>query len=303
MNRIALCIPTYNCPAYIFSLLNYLQKNNSGCFSEIVICDNSEGADTHSIVSQFSGILNITYKKNENNIGPYENLIKCFNLASKEYVFYCADDDEPNIEQVIHGYNLIESNPSVSAVYGIIESIDKSRSNDAIKQIDTDANIILQQDFYGLINYVTKNYYTPETAIIRRSAIKSITNNQESFYLFYRILGAACQTGDIIFTPLRFYRSILRHFAGEQRDRYTVKYAKEISEWGQYYFGLLYILSLSEKFLDENHRDETKSLIEQCREVYLHYISYVSENLNHLGKEEGAILRSIAARDKNLIVS
>ena len=95
-----LAIPTYNRPEYLdICLKNILVahsnlSNSEKHFIEILISDNSENNLSSDVVNQSKyDSLNITYIKNNTNIGSDQNLANCYIKSSGEYVSLMGDDD------------------------------------------------------------------------------------------------------------------------------------------------------------------------------------------------------------------
>ncbi|RYY08369.1 MAG: glycosyltransferase family 2 protein [Sphingobacteriaceae bacterium] len=99
MKKIAICIPTYNRQLYlqecINSILSDVKSNNLNTQIEICISDNCSTDDTESMISTMSSQTNvqIIYHRNNTNIGPDLNYLKCIEIASAEYCWFMGSDD------------------------------------------------------------------------------------------------------------------------------------------------------------------------------------------------------------------
>lgn len=113
-DKISICIPTYKREKYLIQNLTVLIRQIKKYNFEIVICDNdSEHNDLlANEISKFKKAYgNITYIKNDENIGMDKNMIKSAQIAKGEYCFWLGDDDiiqEDCIEKlnsVVENYN------------------------------------------------------------------------------------------------------------------------------------------------------------------------------------------------------
>lgn len=114
--RVSVCIPTYNHGHFIRDAMDSVLAQTYGGF-ELVVVDNCSTDDTAGIVAGYaSRDRRVRYVCNDSNVGPRENLNRCLQLASGEYVkILCADDLlEPEcLEQMVH---LLDTCPRVSLV-------------------------------------------------------------------------------------------------------------------------------------------------------------------------------------------
>ena len=93
---LTIAIPTRNRHEYLDENLKSLneQIKNYVKIIEVIICDNSSNDYSRKIVEKYNALnLNITYIKNNQNIGSDENIAQCFNLANGKYVHIMGDDD------------------------------------------------------------------------------------------------------------------------------------------------------------------------------------------------------------------
>jgi glycosyltransferase involved in cell wall biosynthesis len=95
---LSICIPTYNRSKFLKTCLEgfvgqILEDGLTGSV-EIVISDNCSPDDTGDTVSAFKRQFhNITYSRNEQNLGVDRNVAKAISLARGEYIWFFSDDD------------------------------------------------------------------------------------------------------------------------------------------------------------------------------------------------------------------
>ena len=91
---LSVCIPTYNQASCLKDTINsvLLQLNNN---IELVISDNASDDNTRNIVKDIldtNGNKNITYFRNESNLGLDGNILNLVNLAKGKYILFLGDD-------------------------------------------------------------------------------------------------------------------------------------------------------------------------------------------------------------------
>ncbi|CAM4275243.1 glycosyltransferase [Paenibacillus alkaliterrae] len=123
---VSVMIPTYNRPRYfelaLKSVLEQTYKN-----IEIIVCDDSTNDETQQLIQSYlQTYKHIRYYKNEQNLGPVQNDLKCMELAKGEYVNFLMDDDlfhSQKIERMMN-YFLDYSDMNVSLVTSHRQLID-----------------------------------------------------------------------------------------------------------------------------------------------------------------------------------
>ena len=92
---LTIAVPTYNRHGCLEELLTVLAPQLANeTRVELVISDNASQDDTPRVVESFQqrGLV-LTYLRNETNIGPDANFIRCYQAARGEYVWIFGDDD------------------------------------------------------------------------------------------------------------------------------------------------------------------------------------------------------------------
>lgn len=94
---LTICIPTYNRASkldYSLSCFERELRNVDVALLEFFISDNCSPDNTGEVVQQYiEKGLPITYSRNEENIGPDNNFLKCFYAAKSKYLWLLGDDD------------------------------------------------------------------------------------------------------------------------------------------------------------------------------------------------------------------
>lgn len=148
--KLSICIPTYNranyLPEAIESILEQITDDIKDKV-EICISDNASTDNTAEIVSRFQdkNICNITYHKNEENIGADRNFLKVIEIASGEYCWWLGSDDA--LEHDILSILLKKINDTNEDFYMLIQNCyDLTLS----KKFDCKHHPLLNQDSHKL---------------------------------------------------------------------------------------------------------------------------------------------------------
>ena len=110
-------IPTYNGSKTIRNMLDILLPQ---CDSrvEVFVSDNCSTDSTPEIIRQYQKTYtNVTYSKNETNIGTDRNIIKCFERAAGDFVWLLSDDEiaiEGSIKEIL---DLIKQHQDLGLIY------------------------------------------------------------------------------------------------------------------------------------------------------------------------------------------
>jgi len=136
---LTIAIPTYNRSVYLEQLLHSLihQLYDFQDRVELLVVDNASTDNTSEIVNAYTGQYQLRYIKNDVNIGPDNNCIKCFSESRGKYVLLFGDDDLFLEGAVNYLLNILSSGD-----YGVVHLSHFSFSNEipitdmSIKEID-----------------------------------------------------------------------------------------------------------------------------------------------------------------------
>jgi glycosyltransferase involved in cell wall biosynthesis len=136
--KLEIIIITYNRSSNLeytlYSLLNSEYKKIN-----ITVIDNFSNDDTEIKVKGFINKFdNLTYIKNCQNIGASANVMRAYELASKDYVWVMCDDDICNFTQIESLYRALEELPDIIVVgspYDRDDVFDKDSLNKKINGI------------------------------------------------------------------------------------------------------------------------------------------------------------------------
>jgi len=117
---LTISIPTFNRADLLARLItSIVSQPGFGPSVELLICDNCSQDETSDVVHQFQkSAPSIRYVRNDSNIGPDRNFLKCFSEANGKYVWIMGDDDviEPGgisflLTLLAEGYDLVHLKP------------------------------------------------------------------------------------------------------------------------------------------------------------------------------------------------
>lgn len=122
---VSICIPTYNAAKTLPYTLKSI-VNQSYSKLEIIVVDNASTDETGEIVKDFMKKYDIKYHRNNENIGPVDNLSRCIELANGEYtaIFHADDYYKPDI--IKKEVEAFQENPSVGAVFTLANFINEN---------------------------------------------------------------------------------------------------------------------------------------------------------------------------------
>ena len=115
--KLTIAIPTYNGEKTIKNLLDSLimQCNES---VELLIVDNCSMDNTPNIINKYKNDYSkLKYVRNDENIGPDANFLKCMKLAEGEYTWLISDDDVVTDNAIKNVLNYIEKYKDISLIY------------------------------------------------------------------------------------------------------------------------------------------------------------------------------------------
>ena len=131
MPKVSILIPTFNRADYlkmaIDSAVNQTYPN-----VEILVLDDCSTDDTVSLLKAYSNIKNVTFIRNERNIGFIKNWNKAVSLSSGEYIKIMGDDDILENNCIAEQVKILNECPDVGVVccnYHIIDENGNIKNN------------------------------------------------------------------------------------------------------------------------------------------------------------------------------
>lgn len=92
--KLTIAIPTYNRVTTLKKCLDQLLEQPGINKTEILVSDNASTDSTQEFMQEYAKEHSmVQYHRNSENIGPDRNFLKCYELATSEYVYLLSDDD------------------------------------------------------------------------------------------------------------------------------------------------------------------------------------------------------------------
>ncbi len=114
---LSICIPTYNRKNYLRCALDSIISDGLDSNVEILISDNASTDGTLELVKDFiQKGHNITYLRNEVNIGPDGNILKCIQNAKGKFIQLMGDDDILASGAVEYILNFLKKHTDISTI-------------------------------------------------------------------------------------------------------------------------------------------------------------------------------------------
>ncbi len=91
---LSIAITTYRRPEYLRQALESISRGTAEVLNEleVVVSDNGPADESERVARSFSGLA-VSYHRNEENVGPAENVLRACERCSGDYVLFLADDD------------------------------------------------------------------------------------------------------------------------------------------------------------------------------------------------------------------
>lgn len=153
--KVTIAIPTYKRPELLkLALDSALNQIDYSDFEVIVVDNNPErDCETERMMSFYRN-SQISYYKNESNIGMFGNWNRCIELAKGEYVTNLNDDDTLSGEYLKSVHKVISKNTKIDALvtgFQVIDSEGKSNSENVNLKTKT-SRIIALDLLFGNVN-------------------------------------------------------------------------------------------------------------------------------------------------------
>lgn len=126
MPRVSLAMPVFNGENYIESAIASILAQDFADF-ELIITDNASTDRTEAICRNFADRdSRIRYHRNPKNLGAAPNYNRGFELATGEYLKWCAHDDLISANYLSECVKILDENPDVALAFGCTQCIDEA---------------------------------------------------------------------------------------------------------------------------------------------------------------------------------
>lgn len=181
---LTVAIPTYNRAKSLEKSLKYLKKENTSLI-EILISDNNSLDQTEILVKKYRKQMpNLSYNKNDFNIGYSGNILKLYELAKTKYIWFLSDDEEilPNAVE-----NILTTLTNHKAAVTIFNHIRIDPYNR--KLIDGVANDIIYNKKDDLTYYhpIIRSCFISVVVVEKRLAFKEVKKIYDENNVYFQL--------------------------------------------------------------------------------------------------------------------
>ncbi len=167
---LSICIPTYNRPKRISSLLDQILSFKGSNIEVVVGDDNPSSALTNEIIRRDAD-PRLKYFRNKKNLGMDGNMLKTIIRSSGEFVFILMDDDDIDMESVSWLLNFIGKNKTLTHIFGVIGDKRPGMEQAYFKCVYTKYNDrIIKGTLRSLIELIF-HYHHASGVILRKNAL------------------------------------------------------------------------------------------------------------------------------------
>jgi len=124
MNKVSICIPTFNGAKFIGSAIKSVLEQTYQDF-DLIVCDDASTDRTLEIVSKILD-KRLSIHRNPKRLGLVGNWNRCLQLARGEYFVLMHQDDLMHQDNLTAKVAFLEAHPSVGFVHSNIRCIDES---------------------------------------------------------------------------------------------------------------------------------------------------------------------------------
>lgn len=151
--EISIMIPTYKRLDCLRKAIQSVVDQKTDYRYELVIVDNDPETDDEDITNllSFYDSFDISYYKNDKNIGMFGNWNRCVNLAKSDWIVVLSDDDELCNNYITMMLDTVKALPDCGALtcrYNLINADGNVISNYRKKKFAKDIVKLKIQDFY-----------------------------------------------------------------------------------------------------------------------------------------------------------
>lgn len=163
--RVTVCIPTYNRSQYLAQCVSSLLAQTLTDF-ELIISDNCSTDGTSDMVRQLAD-PRIRYYRNASNIGVFQNMNRCLELATGDYVSILHDDDLYAPRFLERETAILDLHQTVGLVHCAAYQIDADGIRQrVVRAYQRDCVVEGKKEF---ISYLSGHNICCSTAMVRRS--------------------------------------------------------------------------------------------------------------------------------------
>jgi len=175
--KVSVCIPSYNCGAFIGKTIQSVLDQTHQDF-EIIVVDDCSTDNSEEVVKSFKD-QRIRFFRNEKNLGMVPNTNKALKLANGEFVGVLHPDDYYAPEMIETALKAFDENPDVGFTYSSYVVVDED------DKIVTKAKLCGYNKTFksreGFRKLALRNYAPPSAVLFRRKCYEDVGPFDEEF--------------------------------------------------------------------------------------------------------------------------
>lgn len=236
MNKLSICIPTYNRYPFLKWTLNKTGKDFPK--STIIISNNASTDDTRTCIRQLWG-SRTEFIEQETNIGAFPNMCAVLLAAQTKYCVYLGDDDYLLPDEVQKGIDFLDEHLEIDyycAPCQLWNEVEQKSVFDAFFVTEDKTFYPMRNgrhsDRDALWNFIIANHVFPEHIIYRRCSLEKILSDRMTrSYWAFTDLANAFNEGPVHFASKPFYRNIVQHPVGTRQKLGDVQCLTHFDEY------------------------------------------------------------------------
>jgi glycosyltransferase involved in cell wall biosynthesis len=184
---LTLAIPTYNRAAILDRALKIIQPQLASAKYpvEFIVSDNASPDNTREVVQKYIDAgMPIRYIRNQQNVGPADNILQCYKIGKGKYVWVIGDDDYLTDTALDYILSVLNNTNEYGVIYCCLNS-----SKNGYKEYTNKKNYLLEMGYW--ISFIS-------AIIINKKYIDIFDfNNHKEFwvsviFIIDGIVGCAC---------------------------------------------------------------------------------------------------------------
>jgi len=175
--KVSICIPSYNCGAFIGKTIQSVLNQTYQDF-EIIVVDDCSTDNSEEVIKSFKD-PRIRFSKNEKNLGMVPNTNKALKLAKGEFVGILHSDDCYAPKMIETALKAFSENSEVGFIYSSYVVVDENdKTVTRVKLCGHDKTFRSKEGFKKL---AIRNYASPSAVLFRRKCYEAVGPFDEEF--------------------------------------------------------------------------------------------------------------------------
>lgn len=163
---ISICIPAYKNVEFLKKLLDSIAIQTFNDY-EVVICDDSPDTSVADFIASYTGIVNLIFERNRQNLGTPENWNACVEKAKGNWIKIMHDDDAfSSSDSLQHFADQIHQHPDASFMFSSYYNVDVNTAHRRLVNYPAWRRRLLKSNPATLLS---QNIIGPPSVVLYRS--------------------------------------------------------------------------------------------------------------------------------------